>query len=199
MELFVAGGFWFWSLVISELIALFIFMEKESGVGATVSLAATLGALQWFGNVDIIGFAMHNPWSSFFLAIMYVMIGVSWGIIRWFLFCKKRAEKYNMIKQEYMESEGITDINDGNHKRRFKSYVESASRNIDGGNLWVAPSPAKHKADIIRWMGFWFVSLCWTFIDDFVKEFFNIIYYKLAGVYSRISKNIFKNIETELD
>mgnify|MGYP001296990305 CR=1 FL=1 len=47
-ELFVIGTFW-WALIVAELVLLFIFIENENGVGATVSLIIFAACLQWLG------------------------------------------------------------------------------------------------------------------------------------------------------
>ena len=99
-ELFIVGTFWFWALVVAEIILLFSFMNYDNGIGAIISLLGFGAMLQWFGNVDFVLYAREHPLATASFFVAYLLLGVCWGILRWYFFCLDRRRVYDALKIE---------------------------------------------------------------------------------------------------
>lgn len=204
LELFVIGTFWFWALLVLEVIILFAFVEYENGVGATISLIIFACCLQWLGDVDLLGFVFGNPLQLFICVASYFFIGAIWGTIKWWIFCRDRLEEYHELKEEFLISKGLpagTKVMPQEHKvewkRKLENYRGYAFRNV--GNLSEAPRVKRNKIRIVRWMSFWPVSMIWSIINDFVKRIFKSIYYEISSYLQHISDNMFGDVQDDLE
>lgn len=191
-ELFMVGTFWFWALIAAEIILLFMFVEYENGFGATASLLIFGAALQWCGDVDLIGFAFGNPLRLVAVVAAYFLLGGFWGTIKWRIFAKDRLEAYEELRDEFLSDKHIptgTAV-PVEFRKQWKERLERR-RSSGGRTLAEAPSARDNKSRIMRWMSFWPVSMLWSFLDDFIKRIFKAIYHRISSFLQRISDNIF--------
>jgi hypothetical protein len=200
MELFVVGTFWFWALVVAWIIMLFIFIENENGIGATISMIIFGCCLQFFGNVDFLGYVMENPLTIAMIVGSYFLLGGIWGCVKWWVFCRDRWEEYMETKEEFLRSKGLpagTKVVPDEFKlewtRKLKQHGEYRGRTLAD-----TPRVRDNKGKILRWMSFWPVSLIWSLINDFVKRVFKTIYQKIAGFLQRIADNMFAGAQDDL-
>jgi len=197
-ELFVVGTFWFWMLLAAEIILLFVFIDNENGIGATVSVGVFAALLQWFGQVDIIHYIQAHPLFILSCAAAYFALGAVWGVIKWWIFCRDRLEDYEEARAEFLKKKGQpagTKVVPVELRAEWKSTLERSY----SGNLSETPQVRTHKAKIMRWMTFWVVSIIWSFINDFVKRVFRTIYQKLSAFLQSISDKMFGNIKDDFD
>jgi len=68
----------------------------------------------------------------------------------------------------------------------------------DGRTLAESPRVRDNKAKIMRTMSWWPISLVWSFLDDFVKRVFRLVYLKISGFLQRISDNMFGGVKDDL-
>lgn len=200
-ELFVAGSFFFWLLVVAEIVCLFLFVEWENGFGATVSVLVFGALLQWFGNVDIIGYCAANPWYIAALVGVYFVFGVCWAIVKWRFFCVDRLEDYEELKSEFLRNKGVaegTKIVPAEHRTAWKEMLE---RHRDDRSTLLSESPKirHYKALWMRWMSFWPISFIWGIINDFVKRVCKMVYQRLATFLQSISDAIFAKANVDAD
>lgn len=205
LELFVVGTFWFWALLIAEIVLLFVFVEYENGIGATVSLAVFLGLLQFFGDVDIITFVRSHPFIVAGCVLAYFVLGAVWGIIKWSIFCHDVLEEYEDAKSEWLRDRGQpsgTKVVPPELRADWSRHLNNQTNAYRGGKyirLGEAPLVRNHKSQIMRWMTFWVVSIIWSFINDFVKRVFRSIYQWMAEFLQRISDNMFAKSNIQED
>lgn len=90
----VSSGLMIWSL------------DKNRGGWATVTAALTIGVMVFLGEQEFPGWVYNHP--KHFLAIIgvYFIAGAIWGVGKWFLFVKKRREKYDDAKASWLRSKG---------------------------------------------------------------------------------------------
>lgn len=196
-ELFVFGTFWFWMLLVAEIVMLFIFIDNENGVGATISMVVFGALLQWFGNVDIIHYVRANPLFILSCAGAYFALGAVWGVVKWWIFCRDRLEEYEEARDAFLKRNGQTSgtkVVPPELRKEWKYYLDRNSKDIAQ-----TPQVREHKSKIMRWMTFWVVSIVWSFINDFVKRVFRTIYQKLSNFLQRISDNMFGSMKEDLD
>lgn len=196
-ELFVFGTFWFWMLLAAEIVMLFVFIDNENGVGATISMVVFGALLQWFGNVDIIHYVRTNPLFILSCAGAYFALGAVWGVVKWWIFCRDRLEEYEEARDAFLKRNGQpsgTKVVPPELRKEWKYYLDRTSKDIAQ-----TPQVREHKSKIMRWMTFWVVSIVWSFINDFVKRVFRTIYQKLSNFLQRISDNMFGSMKEDLD
>lgn len=206
LELFVIGTFWFWALIIAEIVLLFLFVEKENGVGATVSMVIFLCALQWMGDVDILGFVFSNPLKLAAIVASYFAFGAVWGTVKWWIFCRDRKEDYNNMKDAFLREKGVapgTKVVPEEHRQAWQTALRNEANNAyrrqnDSWTLAEAPRVRDNKAKIMRTMSWWPISMIWSFLDDFIKRVFRTIYYKISGVLQRIADKMFGDVQDDL-
>jgi hypothetical protein len=200
LELFVIGTFWFWALIIAEIILLFVFIENENGIGATVSLIIFGCLLQFCGNVDLIGFVMSNPLSILAVVGAYFALGAFWGAVKWWIFCRDRKEEYDDAKAEFLAAKGHpgAKVVPVELRAEWKELLEGRAYSR-GRTLADTPRVRDNKARVMRWMTFWPVSLIWSLINDFVKRVFRTIYQKIAGILQQIADNVFGSVKDDLE
>lgn len=204
LELFVVGSFWFWALIAVELILLFVFVEYENGIGATISLVAFAALLQWCGNADLLGYMATHPWYIATSLAAYFLIGSVWGIIKWRLYCSDRLDAYEEMKSDFIRSKRLpatTKVIPPEHRAEWKDRIERTRKYGSDQTIADVPLVRLHKAMILRWMTLWVVSMVWSFANDFLKRIFREIYRKLAAFLQTMADNVWKsgNISEDLN
>lgn len=197
-ELFLIGTFWFWALIVAEIILLFVFIENENGIGATISVIIFGCCLQFLGDVDIIGFVMKNPLHLLAIVASYFVLGAIWGTVKWWIYCRDRLEEYEETKEEFLKSKGLpagTKVVPDEYKLEWTRRIKQHGRYHDVSQT---PRVRDNKGTILRWMSFWPISFIWSLINDFVKRVFKTIYQKIAGFLQRIADNMFGRIQDDL-
>jgi hypothetical protein len=196
-ELFVVGTFWFWALVVAEIVLLFAFVNYDNGIGATISLVAFGACLQWFGGVDILGFITTHPVLVLFVLVGYLLAGVTWAVIRWWLFCREQLQRYKAFKAEFLEAHNLPyGAVPENFQQLWLTRLEAHL--YHGNRLCDKPLARKHKNRIVGWMAFWVISVVWYLINDFVKEVFKELYNFIAGFMQRIADNMFAGVDEDI-
>lgn len=203
-ELFLFGSFWFWALVALEIIVLFLSIENEKGILATISLIMFGCILQFMGDIDFFQFACDRPLSLAAILASYFVIGSVWGVAKWWIYCLGRLEQYNELKAEFLEENGFDSSVKTVPKElrsRWNDVVTNENSYIGGRkrNLKHTPLARENKAAILRWMSFWPISMIWSLINDFVKNIFKVIYRKISGFLQRIADNMFESIKDDFD
>lgn len=198
-ELFVVGTFWFWALVAAEIILLFAFVNYDNGVGATISLVAFGACLQWFGQVDILGFISTHPWSCVAAVLAYFALGLTWGIVRWYFFCLDRIRRYTEEKNKFLEHKGLAKgiVIPEDLRLEWSKWIDHVSSPLRD-RLCDAPKVRDNKNRILSWMTFWIPSMIWFFINDFVKRVFKEIYQFVHGFLQRMADNMFAHVSDDL-
>lgn len=193
-ELFVIGTFWFWALIVAEIILLFMFVEWENGFGATISLFIFAAMLQWFGDTNIIGFVFDNPLKLVAVVAAYFLLGGVWGTVKWWIFARDCLEEYEELRDNFLRNKNLpagTTVPQAFRREWKQNLDRNRDRSYNGyRTLAEAPRARDNKSRIMRWMSFWPVSMLWSFLDDFVKRVFRTIYQRIHNFLQRIADNM---------
>jgi hypothetical protein len=199
LELFVIGSFWFWILILIEILVLFVFIEHENGWGATISFLLCLALLQWAGNANIIDFATESPLKLLALVIVYFGLGTVWGVIKWWIFCKDRVDRFRDFKEEFLVSKGL-DPNSAMSPELKTELKERLDRDrYDEDNLGKPARVRDNKGNLIRWMSFWPISMVWSLCNDFIKKVFKQIVQWMTTFLQNMSNKIHAGIQKDLE
>jgi hypothetical protein len=204
MELFVVGSFWFWVLVIAELVLLFLFTEYENGFAATASIVAFLVVLQFLGKVDIFGFVLTKPYMLVPVVVPYLLIAVCWGVFKWRRLVKDKLKQHDELFAEFLIDCNLhanTTVLPLEYRPAWKKKVEGTRNYKTGQTVADTPLVKRHKSRIVRWMALWPFSVALYFFKDMVTEVFVALYMRLATFLQRIADNIYNkaNIKQNLE
>jgi hypothetical protein len=104
--LFAFGTLWFWILVATATVLIFVATEYEKGWGAFLTLAAVVVALHIWGELNIFGWVTENPWTTGIYIAAYFVFGSFWGVSKWWFFVKDQREKYSEAFAAFTENFG---------------------------------------------------------------------------------------------
>ncbi len=194
--LFVFGSMFFWALCVLEVILLFTFTENENGFGATMSLLLFGAALQWMGDVNIIGFIKDHPMHILAGFVAYLILGTLTGILKWRGLVRERTDQLNEAWAKFLTDQKLpadTKILPSDDLKKAWSRIALENKHDKGGNYKLEETPlvSRNKARIMRWMSLWPVVAIWWVIDDFVKGIFRTIYRNIANYLQEMANAMF--------
>lgn len=199
MELFLLGTFWFWALIIAEIVMLFVFIANENGSGAFVSLLIFGACIHFMGDVDLFAMVKNDPLIAGVVILSYIILSIPWGVFRWVLFCRDRVEDYNNLKQEFLAKNGYADekVVPSELRKKWIDYLSS----LRNKSFADAPRVRDHKSMIVRSMSLWVVDLVWFVLGDMCVRIWKAIYNRIAKTLQKIADDIFSkaNISEDLD
>jgi hypothetical protein len=196
-EIFVVGGLWFWLLLAAEAVILLVLLEWEQGTVATLTLVATLLALQLLGDVNVAGYVVRHPWVAVFATLGYFATGTGWAIAKWWFYVREQRAWYDELRAAFLRVLGYerdSAMPEG-LRLQWQSCLASAR---ERRRLDVHPLAAGHKAQIVRWMSYWPWSATWTLLRDPVRKAFFAIYRQIADLLQEISDKAFRGVEADL-
>jgi len=210
LSLFVFGGLWFWGLLAVASIVLISCLEKENEGGATFVFLATLATVVFLGNTSWLTYIIENPLSIGLLSGAYLLIGVLWGISKWWIYlhdvsARNRAERYDWVARRKAQ---LTTHNEDyeawkaacvNPPRRWPDVVKTAWKKYVKveyyGDTITKPMVSNSKARITAWMTYWPWSALWTLINDPIRRFYRWAYTQLRGLLQGMSDKAFQDLD----
>jgi len=211
-QLLLVGTFWFWIFLGVVFAVVTILEEFEKAGWAFFALVLGCGIMHLCGNADILGYAWHHPLWVLGWVISYFAGGVLWSMVKWRSYCRNQREKYNDLKEAWLESKGVR-----GSKRvpgRLVPEWEAFLKKKEGscwGNSSIAgmemtleevkadegPRFRNHKGRCLNWMCYWPCSAVWTMFNDPVRKLFRQAMTSLKGVYESIAKNSFAGVSDD--
>lgn len=204
LELFVVGSFWFWALIVAELVLLFLFTEFENGICATISLVVFGAALQFMGNVNLVGYVVSHPVHLALAVAAYLLLGTAWGVFKWRKLVVDRLRQHDELFAQFLHDKGLpstTTVLPMEYRKDWKYYVDRTKEYKTGQTVADTPLARQHKARIVRWMSLWPFSVTLYLFKDMVAEVFNTIYVRLGAFLQRIADNLYagRNVKANLE
>lgn len=214
--IFILGSLSFYLLLGAALIILLCMVEFEKNGWATFTISATLGLICFFNEISIAAVLANPLWLAVGLG-GYAIVGMTWSLIKWFLFVRARAETYNNVKNTFIDGwvRGQFQSNGTREEDRAAKTAEvgrsiflnrMANRNLslrvndsyyDVSDL-EQPKPSQYKNKLIGWISYWPFSLINTFFFQFINNLFKNLYKMLYGLYGKIVEAVYGDIASEL-
>lgn len=182
-EFLIFGSVFFWIGaivtfgIITYCIESVLYEERSTsggGLRATLTLIGFITLYFFFGSDQhikgILSWISHNSTNVFFIILGYYGAGVLWSFVKWHLFLKFKAA--------------------GIEEELRRGYEKVFNENQ-------IPVAANYKARIISWMSYWPFSAFWTVIHKLVFRFWEFLYLHFEGVYNRMSKSAFSDIQSK--
>lgn len=193
MVFLLVESIWFWLFIVAFFVAEFFWVEaKESGVWATITLAAFIVALHFFSDLAMFSWIGDHPWHILGGIGAYFAIGSGWGFAKWFLFLKEKATEYQENRMNFLRDRGVK--NPGMNTPVPEELRDDFQRRW-GAREFQRPVAATNKARIIMWMSYWPWSALWTL----VRDPFRYVYQAFAEKLESMSTKIFGDIGYEQD
>jgi hypothetical protein len=192
----VFGSFWFWTVVVAEVVLLIGLVEWNKGPLATLSLLATLALLHLFGDLNIAGYVIAHPWTVLAGVGAYFLAGTAWSVAKWWLYVREQRGRYDELRTDFCLEHGLTEGRiDGQLAEEWSQRLQA--EHVRGRKIEVPPLVREHKGDILRWMTYWPFSLVWTVLDDPVRKTFQMIYRHLQERLQAIADRAFAGVEAD--
>ena len=163
---FVGSTFWFWGIILIEVVVLFACIEFERSGRAFVSLIVTLFLFKYLLGISVLQYVSAHPVLTLMWLAGYVGVGVGYALVRWDLKGAKWRRRYDR----------------GNDEEKHNS-------------LSYRPKAKESKNRIIIWMMYWPISATWWLLSDFVRELFVTIYHYMVTMLDRIAARHTKGID----
>jgi hypothetical protein len=186
------GTFWgFWLMAVVAIVILFVFVEKESWFGATLTMLVVLLLLQWFGNIKAFSYIGQHPLSALGWVAAYLAAGILWSMIKWYWYLRLRRECYLESKAVFLESHSI-------QGETIPENLLNEFRGEFGRFDNIIPKARENKGRILTWMAYWPWSMLWTMIHDWVERIFRFIFDHLVKIYQSMADYVFRDIVADL-
>lgn len=123
--LFVIGSLWFWLLAIAAVCIIVTTTElEEANSWGFVVVIGTLTLMYFGGNQhsfrEFGNYIVENPKVIIGSVVGYLVLGVVWSIVKWFIYLKGQTQRIN----EYGISYGVNDIYDvSKNKQRILNWM----------------------------------------------------------------------------
>ncbi len=178
------GGILFWILVAGFVLGISSLINDEKPGRASVVLLIAVALAVAFTNIPIIELVKTHPEYIGYGVGAYILGAGTWALIKWRVFyLPKVFEKYETLRNSYMEAKGLKEIPANPAVRaELKSFMEGKYFYIDS-----VRSVSKNKARITTWMFYWPFSLISTFFGDFLNRVFATIYKTIYGLLQSMS------------
>lgn len=186
LEVFAGIGILTWGIILVTLMIISAGVDRERYALSTIALVVGGVAILYASGhsfTELFHSIIDDPKRAVTVVLAYAVIGVVWGIIKWFFFLL--AVRDCLI--EFRARKGITGSLTGTAANDFFSYNKL-------GVYSLPPNAFKSKARIVGWMMWWPVSMPWTVINEPVKRFFAFIYARIAGSLQRLSDRLFDGL-----
>lgn len=188
-DLFVVGGIMFWGVLAVELCLLFLFTQKENGIGVIISVVGFCAILQFLCRVNLIGELQVNKFYALPIMCAYLLLGVGWAVFMWTKYINNRIEKHDEHLAKFVERNKLpadATILPNELRKDWACFVNDEV-DITGHKLTEIPLVRWHKSRIIKWMGMWPFSLTLFLFKDMVTELFKIMYGHISAFLQEIA------------
>lgn len=182
MDFLLFGTFWFWAIIVAEIILLFSFTCFNNTGWSVFSLIVFGCILQFGSKINIFSYVTNNWMQLLIYFVGYFFIGTAWMIARWYLYNKEEYDKIlKYVNERWRLPRGL------NEQKAARDYI---SKN--------RPKASEKKAILLDWMIFWWISILIYFCSDFITKIANIIYNFVASMLENISERIFAKLPKDL-
>jgi hypothetical protein len=204
LEMLVGGVAW-WFIMAVWVVVLWFFVETEHGLLGLLSTAIYLALLQWGFHVDVLYWFVHHLGHIFVGIGFYAALGAAWAFWRWYLFAHEQLEPYFKMRSEWLSSKGQSNLDyiPEDLKEEWVKYLEEDktygySNTPSRKSLCSTPKVMKYKTKIMRWIGYWPISvLSWIF-NDMVRAMVKMVYTSIADRLQAIAHNVFAKVRKDL-
>lgn len=183
---FTYGTMWFWILSGIWIILLMIFVDREEIWYSFWSVIGYLGLITLFGDVDVFSWLKDHPTDTFRIVILYMIIGVIWGVMKFYFYNSKFQRRIESLKKDFIAQYSPANVErddaalpSEDMKREWDKYRNNYLTYTERDQLILG----KQASKVIFWISYWPVSSFWTILNDPLRRFgelmFNLLFIKI--------------------
>lgn len=199
---FLVGEMGFWLLLGGSFCCVWYSVSRSRGLGALALVVGTGLIVQFVSKLDIAAWAAANWRYALAWSAAYVLIGGVYALFRWQLFCSRKSRELGELESTFRKREGVSGAFSLIQKRDFYAFL-SKSRyrtDIEDGQHFdkdvlldygVVPTAARNKYAIGRFVWWWPVSALGWFLDDFIRELYELVSRGLSGLMDYMARRVF--------
>lgn len=165
---FVLGSVWFWLLCGVWLILLTAFVEHEEPWYSFWSVVIFFGLIHLFGDVNFFSYMRDNPWDCVRLGALYVVVGMLWGVAKFYFYNKRLQGRLEVLKRKFTPCKTT-------EKEIQAEWEDYYCRNLDRKDQQRLEL-SNQARKIVFWMAYWPVSAFWTLLNDPIRIAYNWAY-----------------------
>ena len=154
------SAIWFWVFAVTFVIVCFVSETTKNGVLAFGTLVALTILVYFKGSVDPLLEVLTLRNVSIYLAL-----GLFYSMLRTFFEARKLGNRIKDFPETKKEAK----------ERNLNQYETKESEKKD--------FIERLKGNVFRWWFMWFISLITWMLTDIVKDVYDYVYSKLAGVF----------------
>jgi hypothetical protein len=193
----LVGGGWFWVALVAWLVIVWLLSENDMGFFGLVSTIGYCCLLQFVFHVNISGWMLANPWNLMLFLGSYFVAGSLWSFWRWFLFVRDKLEPYNKLKSDWFVDKGLTPVETIPEELK-EEWVKFIEKDYSRKNLVRTPLVRENKSKIMRWIGYWPLSVVTWALNDMVRRFVRMIYDSIHDWLQSIANRVFSKVKKDL-
>ena len=119
--------------------------------------------------------------------------------MKWWRFVRNAKQRYLELRDTFLASRKATELTPSLKVEWTKTLQDTDRYYPARSRVTGQPPEARHfKEKIINWMAFWPFSILGTIFYDFLREFWDMLYDAISGVYDSIAKAIFSDVSGDL-
>jgi hypothetical protein len=167
------------------LVLIFIFTANEIWPAGILIPTAIMPTVLYFGyGINAFTYILANPFAAIGLVLAYLLVGVLWSIIAWFLYTREKKPVVDLAWEAYKRLSYNKDIPLATLKENFTKSRDNplyrSGISITDQNNW----------KIINWAIMWPVSIVWRLIRSFTVDLGKLILSLFGGIYDKIANSV---------
>jgi hypothetical protein len=214
-DLLIFGGVWFWITFAGFGVWFLAACWRERVVQSTSAIIIFFLLLTFFGNFNLFRWIYDNPIITLEYVGIYIVAGILWAIMKWYLFNTKIRSVFLEIRDEFKRKRNLpsgpipeelrkewaefaTERSRWEPVKRYYEYDLPGSYAITSAKSFV-PQARKYKDTIIFWMAYWPLSFVFFFLSDFLERLWYRIYEAVASIFTRITDSVFRKMPEDFN
>ena len=183
----VVAAWPFWVLSLAAFVLLAILIDSELAFAGFLCVAGWMLVAAMFSNFNPFAWLVHHWDTTLLFIVVYLFVGVVYGIIKWYFHVLNAADKYRENEKRYKD--------EYQNANSYRSTVGLSYEQWVQLNYRVKPEPSYEKHRIIVWMAYWPASAALTLLREPLRRFFTMIYHRLLDIYQSIVTSVFKRFD----
>jgi hypothetical protein len=203
VEIMAVGSLVFWIIMAVWIVILWLLVENEHGALGLVAAAGYLCILKFGFGISVELFALANFQYILLGAVGYFIIGGIWSCIRWHLYATDELEPYLKMRNDWLASKGQVTFKKvpEDLKEEWAKYLKADSdkwTNDSRTRKCKVPLYKDHVTKVMRWIGYWPISLLTWIFNDMVRTFVRMVANFLADWLQSIANRVFSVVSNDL-
>lgn len=195
---FLVGSFNFWVLVALTAVFTTICVNSDNNGYATLCLFVFVVVSTLCGDFNPIQAVLSNPLYSVGAALTYVVLGVGWSLIKWYLFVLSRKENFVEFRRKFLLGHNLHGPFIPPQLTQEWSKTWNTQWGVEKEKM-TQPLVHDHVVRIVALMVYWPFSAAWTLVDDPLRRLFTFILKRMNRVFDSIASRVFANESLQIE